>query len=428
MATQGMFNLFGATPEEIRAKYEQSLMGEPRGGGLGRQLGYTVGRMLGGRVPGEAEAEARQAALQQAQAEGATGSALYQALAKQLAAAGDTRGAMMASEQARTMAQQEKVAQVDLALKEAQLEAAQAKAKESPRAARAQELLKSGKYTPESVALFEQTGDAKKLQFKGAEKTKVEKLLDAAGITVENGRGDERIKAINAAIERETKGDPAQLAQLKLLKAQTEAQTAQVTLQLAQNKIQQGQQADELRIATSRAGTSRLLGTVDSAIALVKADQGRKVPLATGISGQVSRGIEASPAGILDAQFDVIKANLGFWELQAMRDASKTGGALGSITERELALLQSTIARVSTGLPAAENLAALEQIKKSIQVLSRIRQQVAGGDLKSYEWINEYYPQGQSIQSAEGSVSSGTVQAPATTAQPTGSWGIRKVR
>lgn len=429
MATQGMFDLFGATPEEIRAKYRQGLMGTPisdvplmnrpaaMGAGLGRQFGYALGRMLGGTVPGEAEAEARQQALTQAQAEGATGSSLYQALARQLSAAGDTRGAFMAAEKAREMAQQEEAAQVGLALKKAQLEEAQAKAKADPRVARAQELLKTGKYTPESVALFQQTGNANNLQFKGAEKTKIEKLLDAAGITVENGKGAERIKAINAAIERETKGDPAQLAQLKLLKAQTEAQTAQVTLQLAQAKIQQGQQADELRIATSKAATGRLLGTVDGAIALVQADQKRKIPLATGLSGQVSRGIEASPAGILNAQFDVIKANLGFWELQSMRDASKTGGALGSITERELALLQSTIDRVSTGLPAAENLAALQQIKKSIQVLSRIRQQVVGGDLKSYEWINEYYPQGQPEPTGtQGTAASGTVQTPAAPA------------
>ena len=93
MATQGLFNLFGASPEEIRAKYEQGLMGTPisdvpllnrpsaMGAGLGRQLGYGLGRMLGGRVPGEAEAEAQQAALLEAQQSGLSGSALYKRLA-----------------------------------------------------------------------------------------------------------------------------------------------------------------------------------------------------------------------------------------------------------------------------------------------------------------------------------------------------------
>lgn len=100
MATQGMFNLFGASPEEIRAKYEQGLMGKPRGGGLGRQLGYTVGRMLGGRLPGEAEAEAQQAALLEAQQSGLNGSALYKRLAQTTA---DPRRALAFGQQAAQM-------------------------------------------------------------------------------------------------------------------------------------------------------------------------------------------------------------------------------------------------------------------------------------------------------------------------------------
>lgn len=48
----------------------------------------------------------------------------------------------------------------------------------------------------------------------------------------------------------------------------------------------------------------------------------------------------------LGKTLDTIKANIGFEELQTMRDNSPTGGALGSITERELAFLQSTIASI----------------------------------------------------------------------------------
>ena len=101
MATQGMFNLFGASPEEIRAKYEQGLMGKPRGGGLGSQLGYTVGRMLGGRLPGEAEAEAQQAALLEAQQSGLSGSALVNRLAE---ISTDPRRAFVLRQQAAQMA------------------------------------------------------------------------------------------------------------------------------------------------------------------------------------------------------------------------------------------------------------------------------------------------------------------------------------
>lgn len=122
MATQGMFDLFGATPEEIRAKYRQGLMGAPissvplqdrpaaMGAGLGRQFGYALGRMLGGTVPGEAEAEARQQAMQQALESGETGSSMYARLAQQYQAAGDYGRAFAAMQQARTLKTEEEAA------------------------------------------------------------------------------------------------------------------------------------------------------------------------------------------------------------------------------------------------------------------------------------------------------------------------------
>jgi hypothetical protein len=48
-----------------------------------------------------------------------------------------------------------------------------------------------------------------------------------------------------------------------------------------------------------------------------------------------------TPAGQLESLLETIQANVGFDKLQAMREASPTGGALGSVTERELAFLQA---------------------------------------------------------------------------------------
>lgn len=58
----------------------------------------------------------------------------------------------------------------------------------------------------------------------------------------------------------------------------------------------------------------------------------------------------------MEADLDTIKANIGFDRLQMMRDASKTGGALGGIAVQELNLLQSTIASLSVK-QGRENLA-----------------------------------------------------------------------
>ena len=57
-----------------------------------------------------------------------------------------------------------------------------------------------------------------------------------------------------------------------------------------------------------------------------------------------------------------IKGNVGFDKLQAMREASPTGGALGQVSELELKLLMSTIG----SLDQAQN------IKDILRVLSEI--------------------------------------------------------
>ena len=49
----------------------------------------------------------------------------------------------------------------------------------------------------------------------------------------------------------------------------------------------------------------------------------------------------------LQKRLNTIAAYSGFGELQAMRDASPTGGALGQVTERELELLQSVVTSVA---------------------------------------------------------------------------------
>lgn len=61
---------------------------------------------------------------------------------------------------------------------------------------------------------------------------------------------------------------------------------------------------------------------------------------------------------------DTVKANLGFEELQSMRDNSPTGGALGQVSERELEFLQS----VQTSLEQAQHPADLKKILVNLQV------------------------------------------------------------
>lgn len=78
-----------------------------------------------------------------------------------------------------------------------------------------------------------------------------------------------------------------------------------------------------------------------------------------GFIGNLISSVPGSPAYDLGQTIDTIKANIGFDALQAMRDASPTGGALGQVSERELAQLERVLGsldQAQTPKQLAENL------------------------------------------------------------------------
>jgi hypothetical protein len=82
--------------------------------------------------------------------------------------------------------------------------------------------------------------------------------------------------------------------------------------------------------------------------------------LTTGVGAQLTSGLGGSPAKNVAELIGTVKANAGFAELQAMREASPTGGALGNVTEREIAYLQSTIG-------------SLEQSQEPVQLADNLK-------------------------------------------------------
>jgi hypothetical protein len=60
------------------------------------------------------------------------------------------------------------------------------------------------------------------------------------------------------------------------------------------------------------------------------------------------------------AKLDTLKAKVGFTALQAMRDASKTGGALGQVSDFENRALQNSMVSL-------QNAQSLPQIKQALQ-------------------------------------------------------------
>ena len=88
----------------------------------------------------------------------------------------------------------------------------------------------------------------------------------------------------------------------------------------------------------------------------------------TGFASYLS-AIPGTEAQALKNNLATIKANIGFDKLQAMRDASPTGGALGQVSERELGFLQSVFGSLDQSQSAEElgyNIQLLQYVYNSI--------------------------------------------------------------
>jgi hypothetical protein len=124
------------------------------------------------------------------------------------------------------------------------------------------------------------------------------------------------------------------------------------------------------------AQADRIIGKVDQALSKVGLNT-------TGIGGAVMRSIPGTEAKNLESDLETIKANLGFAELQAMRDASPTGGALGAIAVQELIALQSTVASLDQAQDSAQLKARLGEIRTHYENWKNAVTQASGGQSPS---------------------------------------------
>jgi len=87
----------------------------------------------------------------------------------------------------------------------------------------------------------------------------------------------------------------------------------------------------------------------------------------TGLSGSIVSFVPGTDAYDIEAKLETIKAIIGFEKLQEMRNASKTGGALGQVSEMENKLLQSVRGSLKIGQSPDEFLESLGQVKESLE-------------------------------------------------------------
>lgn len=153
-----------------------------------------------------------------------------------------------------------------------------------------------------------------------------------------------------------------------------------------------GEKAEQRRQAAVMQA-DRMIGSADAA--LKQMDRW----MTTGVSGAVMSNLPGSDANDLRATLETIKANLGFAELQAMREASPTGGALGSVAVQELNALQSTVANLSPNQSEAQLRANLQKIKEHYANMREVLQgkMPKGYDQGGQSWgslAQEYEKQG----------------------------------
>jgi hypothetical protein len=92
-----------------------------------------------------------------------------------------------------------------------------------------------------------------------------------------------------------------------------------------------------------------------------------QIGLGSAGAGSLFSIIPGTPARDLKANIETLKANLAFNALQGIREASKTGGALGAVSERELSLLESQIASLDASQSPEQLRRNLGEVRKSFE-------------------------------------------------------------
>lgn len=104
--------------------------------------------------------------------------------------------------------------------------------------------------------------------------------------------------------------------------------------------------AEKQGIAQENKQKSADIVTEDIDRAITAIDESSWYNPVSGLGAGTMSSIGGTAAADMAGLLDTIEANVGFDKLAAMRASSPTGGALGSVTERELALLSSTLGSV----------------------------------------------------------------------------------
>ncbi|MGX5659992.1 hypothetical protein ACWKWV_09760 [Castellaniella ginsengisoli] len=150
---------------------------------------------------------------------------------------------------------------------------------------------------------------------------------------------------------------------------------------------QRAQDATEAQRKTSAARAQARLGFNDATNSLdnlaATAQELANHPSLGGITGiqGVFPNIPGGGAANAEAQLKNLKSRVGFAVLQAMREASKTGGALGAISDKENELLQNNLAALDTAQSPEE---FRRQLLRIVDYANGVKQRMADAYAQQY--------------------------------------------
>lgn len=169
---------------------------------------------------------------------------------------------------------------------------------------------------------------------------------------------EERAQAAEARAQQDQARETA-TAPFEARKAEADAITAEARAVEAQRELEAGggPEAQKRKLWAARGKARNILDTLNQMREKVS---GRS----TGLMGQVFGEVGGTDALDLQRLADPVVANLAFDRLQEMREQSKTGGALGAVSERELALLSSSVASLDIRQSPEQLLRNIDAIEK----------------------------------------------------------------
>jgi hypothetical protein len=228
-------------------------------------------------------------------------------------------------------------------------------------------------------AMLRETAQALILKGSPSQKVMGMQMMFEANQPTEQEKASRERERMSAAVDSASADDELKARAKTMVELGAKPEQLMVTLGFDEKgrKFDQDQRERMSRMLTGYANDTNELAQMNKTAALAT-DYLDKGTATTGLTGYLASYIPASDARNLSHALDTLKAAAGFDRLQQMREESKTGGALGQVTEQEMRFLQASQGSLNIEQDPAVIKQNIGDIIKGKQVISQMRLLVPG--------------------------------------------------